>query len=65
MYILLRKISAPAYKNPYSAFLESDDLSKIVEKMKELIMAGNPVRDFKIVEEKKFEFKCGVKFEED
>ena len=62
MYILLKKIAVPAYKAPHSVFMESEDLNKIVEKIKELVIVGTPVSDFKVVEEKKFEFKCGIKF---
>lgn len=65
MYILLRKLSLPGYKTPYFTILESEDLTEITDKLKRQVTAGCPVNDLKIVEDKKFEFKCAVKFDSD
>ena len=65
MYILLRRIVVPGYKSPYYTVFESEDRNVIVEKLKQHVLDGCRISDLKIVKEEKFEFKCGVKFEEE
>ena len=63
MYILLKRLYTPDYKIPYYTIHESEDLNKIIERLKQQVIAGCPVGDLKIVQDEKFEFKCDVKFE--
>lgn len=65
MYILLKRLIANGYNRPYFTVLESENLNEIVEKFKRQVIAGCPVDDLKIVKNQQFEFKCGLKFEDE
>ena len=62
MYILLRRLRQLGYMNPYYTICESEDMEEIVNKLKRLVIDGCRVSDLKIVEDKPYDFKCGVMF---
>ena len=59
-YVLLKRISAPGYAHPYSIVATSEDFANIENEIRELIQNGAAVRDFRIMSEIPFEFKCSI-----
>lgn len=60
-YILLERATVVGGGSGYRAVLESNDIIKIEEKIKNYVKSGCPVNSLRIVSDIPFEFLCGIK----
>ena len=63
-YLLLKRVYKPGFKDVYAIIMESEDFAEIEESIKKRVFDGAPVRDFRIVSEVEFEFKCAIECKE-